>query len=103
MVFADRLRQLREDRGLSQSALARATGLRQSHISAWESGIRQPLPDGLMKLADYFCCSIDYLLCYGPENQDKRKIDETIAELNSLSKDDQLKVAGYIDCLKKKK
>lgn len=60
--FPERLRELRLKEGLTQSELASKCGLRQSNISAWEIGIKAPLPFGLIALAKYFKVSIDYLV-----------------------------------------
>ena len=49
--FGKRLRELRTAAGLSQTALARLAGLRQSHISAWENGTNEPLITQVDKLA----------------------------------------------------
>ena len=61
-MFGERLKMLRKARGLSQEELGELTQLGQSNISAWERGGRQPLPDGLIKLAVFFDCSIDDLI-----------------------------------------
>lgn len=45
------LRQIREARGLSQSALGRAVGVDHSLVSRWERGQRQPSLDTLRHLA----------------------------------------------------
>jgi transcriptional regulator with XRE-family HTH domain len=60
--FTDRLREVRERRGLSQTDLAKRTGLQPSAISHFETGKRAPSFDNLRKLADALGESIDYLL-----------------------------------------
>lgn len=56
------LKQLRENRGISQAALAQKLGIRQSTIGMWESGKNTPDRMNLEKLSDYFGVSVDYLL-----------------------------------------
>lgn len=61
--FAERLKALRKERGLTQDALAQILGISRSAVSCYEAS-RQNIPDPaiLGKLADYFGVSIDYLL-----------------------------------------
>jgi transcriptional regulator with XRE-family HTH domain len=60
--FGDRLRATRELRGLSQTDLAKRTGLQPSAVSHFETGNRAPSFDNLKRLADALSVSIDYLL-----------------------------------------
>ena len=39
MAFADKLRQLREEHGLSQAALAKQIYVRRSAVAEWENGL----------------------------------------------------------------
>ena len=57
-----RLRTIREKRGISQLKLAMALGLTQNSVSRYESGAREADYKTLVALADYFNVSIDYLL-----------------------------------------
>lgn len=57
-----RLRQLRQLRGISQLKLAMDLGMNQNSISRYESGEREADYQTLIRLADYFNVSIDYLL-----------------------------------------
>lgn len=59
----NRIRDLREDNDLTQTQLAESIGITQRKYSCIETGT-QPLTDELLiKLADYYDVSIDYLLC----------------------------------------
>lgn len=57
-----KLKQLREQKQISQTALARHLGVVRSTICQYEKGNRIPDTETLIKLADYFNVSIDYLL-----------------------------------------
>lgn len=57
------LRRLRKERGLTQTALQRETGIEQALISKFETGERVPPTDALIILADFYGVSIDYILC----------------------------------------
>jgi len=58
----NRIKELREDRDLRQSDLAKATGIDQRTISNYETGKSNPDSYALIKLADFFGVSIDYLV-----------------------------------------
>lgn len=61
MAFADRLRELREGRGLSRQELANATDLSIHTITSYEKGRRQPNAQALTTLERYFQVSGDFL------------------------------------------
>ena len=85
-----RLRHLREDRDLRQSDVARATGLDQKTLSNYETGKTNPDSYALIKLADFFVVTIDYLVERTDNNfLDKEKIR---GKLDEIQKDiDELK------------
>jgi len=60
-AFADVLRQLREQSGLSQEALATKSGLDRTFISLLERGQRQPTLKTLARLADALDTSLTAL------------------------------------------
>lgn len=60
-VFAERLKELRTERGFSQVQLALNTGVSKGIISLWENGLREPTLSNLVALADIFDVSLDYL------------------------------------------
>ena len=60
--FGTRLRELREDRHISQDNLALELQLSNASISNWETGKQIPTAEAIFKLADYFDVSADYLL-----------------------------------------
>ncbi len=57
-----RLKELRLKKGISQLKLAMDLSMNQNSISRYETGIRQADYATLIKFADYFNVSIDYLL-----------------------------------------
>ncbi len=66
-----RLSELRKKRGISQLKLAMDLNMNQNSISRYENGEREADYATLIKLADYFDVSIDYLL----ERTDKPEIN----------------------------
>ena len=61
-LLPERLKRLREAKGLSQYDLAKALGYSRGQIGNYEQGTRRPDPETLQRLADFFGCSVDYLL-----------------------------------------
>jgi len=62
MSFGKRLRVLREEKGILQKDLGKVLDLQQRTISNYESDDRFKYGEILIKIADYFDVSIDYLL-----------------------------------------
>lgn len=61
--FKNRLRELREEANISMQQLAEAIGVSNAAVCKWENGIAEPKVSYLVKLAAYFECTIDYLVC----------------------------------------
>lgn len=57
-----KLREIRKSRNISQLKLAMDLNMSQNTISRYETGEREPGINELIKIADYFHVSIDYLL-----------------------------------------
>lgn len=60
--FAERLKELRQEKNLTQTELAKETGLSQTGIGKWESNKRTPSIDVVIILCNYFKVSSDYLI-----------------------------------------
>ena len=60
--IANKIKQLRIQRGLSQIDLARQLGVSKSVVSAYENSVHLPPYDVLIQLARIFGVSTDYLL-----------------------------------------
>lgn len=61
-LFAERLLDLRKERGLSQAKLATEIGVSYSVVCYWETDRSEPTAPNLIKLADFFDVTVDYLL-----------------------------------------
>lgn len=57
-----RIREIRKKCGLTMKELGERVGVSESAISQYETGKRQPDYETLLKIADYFNVSVDYLL-----------------------------------------
>lgn len=60
--FGERIRKLREDAGINQPQFAQALEVKTATINRYENDIREPEYATLIKIADYFNVSVDYLL-----------------------------------------
>ena len=58
----NRIRELREDRDLRQKDVADATGIDQKTLSNYETGKTNPDSVAILRLADFFEVTTDYLL-----------------------------------------
>jgi len=79
MDFGQRLRLLRENRGLTQKELGQILNVSESTIGMYERGEREPNFETLEKIADYFEVQVDYLLGRDPSNL-KMKYDDLDVE-----------------------
>ena len=60
--FPERLRQLREARGLSQAMVSKQLKVSRYTVYSYEKGKTDPTLDSLVILADFFDVTLDYLL-----------------------------------------
>ena len=61
-MIASRIKELRNESGLSQANLAKQIGVTQKAIDYWERGINEPKASYIIALCDFFGVSADYLL-----------------------------------------
>ncbi len=76
-----KIKELREEAGLSQIDLAAVFGLTQSTVGGWESASRTPKIEMLCKLADYFNVTTDYLLDRAPRAPQQPELTDDEQEL----------------------
>ena len=104
----ENLKIIREERNITQIKLSIDLGVSQELISRYELGYSFPQPNMLIKLADYFNCSVDYLL--GRTNittsiktlvLDKNNVEysKIIENYNTLSNKDKEHLISYMDYL----
>ena len=90
----NRIRALREDKDLRQIDVSVATGIDQKTLSNYETGKTNPDSYSIIKLAEFFGVSTDYLLCRSKFNiksnkeivEKLEKIEEEIHELKEYLK-----------------
>ncbi|MFY9381709.1 MAG: helix-turn-helix domain-containing protein [Eubacteriales bacterium] len=95
IMFSDVIKQLRQERGISQEVLANEFGITVQAVSKWENKLSCPDISLLPLIAGYFGVSIDYLLT-GVEREPLVKTKSPDGELPSITQSDEPK-PGYIN------
>ena len=72
MEMGKEIRRLREERGITQEALAEALNVTAQSVSKWERGTSMPDVQMLPRIAVYFGVTIDQLFAMDPEEQMER-------------------------------
>ena len=80
-TFKERFKELKESRGLTYQQLADFLGLKQRTVQGYSAGTIDPPSSTLLKLADYFNVSTDYLL--GREEPKEKAQEKTVPQLTS--------------------
>lgn len=96
-MIGDILKELREDKGLTQEDLAAILKISRTSISMYESNTNEPSLTTLVAIADFFNVSTDYLLrrtkdtTFNAYSVDKdilkRKINKLLDEFHVKRKD----------------
>ena len=90
--FGERLRALRQAKGLTQRQLALQLSLSKSVVSSYENGFRYPSFEVLVKIASVFSTTTDYLL--GVSHSE-------LLDVSGLSEDDKHMVLLLINRFRK--
>lgn len=102
-----RLKELRKNKGLLQAEIAKSVDLSVQTYSSYETGSRTPDYNTLIKLADYFNVTTDYLLGRTSDNIfensyiPKSEIQEVYDELDELEQAQVLSFAKTLASYKK--
>lgn len=82
--MTNRLRELREDKDLKQADVAAATGIDQRTLSNYETGKTNPDSYAIVRLAEFFGVTCDYLL--GITDKNYIGDSEIESEINEIEK-----------------
>ena len=61
-IFGERLKELRIEKGISQAVLAKIIGVSSGIVCLWETDRSEPTAPNVLKIAEHFDVSTDYLL-----------------------------------------
>lgn len=92
---------LRKERGISQKLAASKLGISQALLSHYEKGIRECGLDFLIRCADFYEVSCDYMLGRSPDRTGSKLTVEDIPEPDTIGKENVFK-AGVLPVLNKK-
>lgn len=103
-----KLRELREKDNLSQRKVSKDLSIKYTTFNGYERGISEPDIETLIKLADYFRTTVDYLIGHEVpylinKSQFSSKQLSLLDEIQSLSNEQCDKLLAYLDGLKDRK
>ncbi len=70
MLFADTMKKLREEKGLSQNEIAKRMYVTRSTVSRWESGLRLPDATMIARLSEVLGVNVNFLLNAAAQSDD---------------------------------
>ncbi len=76
----DRIKQLRNEKGITQDDLASYLRISRSTVAGYETGKRKPDTDTLQKIVEYFDVSVDYILGLTDERTPADKIKKALSD-----------------------
>lgn len=76
MLKLNRIKQLRKESNKSMAEIARDLNIPYTTYVNYEKELREPNSETLILLADYFHCSVDYLICRSNKRIDVSKYNE---------------------------
>lgn len=92
------LKTLRERHDYNQDYVAEKVNVKRSTYANYERESREPSIDMLIKLADLYEISVDYLLGHIPDKEMPKDIKELVDKYNRLSDEGRLRIDSQIDC-----
>lgn len=100
--FAERLRELRRQRNLSQSELADIAGVHHTHVSRYERGVSKPTAATLKRIADALGVTGDFLMEGASDEAAKarfedRELLQQFQEVQKLPDDEKVLVKRFLD------
>lgn len=99
MEFHERLKAVREKKDIKQKDAAAKIGIKNNTLSSYESGDRKPDYDTLIKLADLYEVSIEYLL-RGKESTINEKGNLYFFDMEGLTEEEIEDIKRHIEYVK---
>ena len=88
-MFADRLKEIRAEKGITQVQLAETMGVSKGTVAMWETGKREPNFETLNQLSGIFDKRIDYILGYSNDGSSPQMTEEDIEQLGVWETEEQ--------------
>lgn len=92
--MGERLKQLRKNNNLTQKQVGQRIGVAISAVSSYESGVRYPTYESLVKLSRLYNVTTDYLIGLS---------DRNLIDLSELEEDEVVLIKSMVSALRKAK
>ena len=90
-MLAERLKQLRAEKGMTQVQLAQMLSVSKGTVAMWETSKRKPSFEILSKLSDIFDRRMDYILGYSEDASSPQPSEEELDQLGSWAAEDSMR------------
>ena len=90
-MLAERLKQLRAEKGMTQVQLAQMLSVSKGTVAMWETSKRKPSFEILSKLSDIFDRRMDYILGYSDDASSPQPTEEELDQLGSWAAEDSMR------------
>jgi len=102
MVLGERIKRLRQERGWSQMQISKKLNVHQKQISGYERGIHAPSIELLMRMAELFNVSLDYIAFDDREDKHRiqladRELMQTVKEIDDLPEEDRMTIKAVLN------
>ena len=90
-MLAERLKQLRSEKGMTQVQLAQMLGVSKGTVAMWETSKRKPSFEILSKLSDIFDRRMDYILGYSDDASSPQPPEEELDQLGCWAAENSMR------------
>ena len=102
MTLGERIKRLRQDRGWTQTQLSKKINVHQKQISGYERSVHAPSIELLIKVAELFNVSLDYIAFddRGDKNRIQiadRELMRTVKEIDDLPEKDRTTIKAVLN------
>ena len=111
VTFGEKIKELRKEKHITQKAMANTLSVTVSTLSHWECDYQEPSFKDVSRLADFFGCSVDYLLGreddFGnvatPDVELPADEQELLANFRTLPREEKVQARSYVRYLAERK
>ena len=89
-MLAERLKQLRAEKGMTQVQLAQMLDVSKGTVAMWETSKRKPSFEILSRLSDIFDRRMDYILGYSDDASSPQPPEEELDQLGCWAAEDSM-------------
>ena len=96
-MLAERLKQLRAEKGMTQVQLAQMLDVSKGTVAMWETSKRKPSFEILSRLSDIFDRRMDYILGYSDDASSPQPPEEELDQLGCWAAEDTKQSCSIFD------